>query len=150
MTMNAGRRITELRRMTVTQLRRKHIEAFGEPTGSRHKNYLVKRGAWRLQAQEAGDLFERASRIRGRAEQLANDADLRTTAPKHPTHPTLPYLIEWTRGACPAAESGGALPHPAFRSLVAVPLPVRYLSVLNGEAGSPSLLYSAAPSGLDS
>ncbi len=31
MTMNVGRQIAELKRMTVTQLRRKHIEAFGDP-----------------------------------------------------------------------------------------------------------------------
>jgi len=79
MTMNVGRQIAQLRRMTVTQLRQKHLEAFGEPTRSGHKDYLVKRIAWRLQAQGEGDLSERARR---RAEQLANDADLRTTAPK--------------------------------------------------------------------
>lgn len=87
MTMNVGRQIAELRRMTVTQLRQKHLEAFGEPTGSGHKDYLVKRIPWRLQAQAEGDLSERA---RKRAEQLANDADLRTTAPKHPTDDTAP------------------------------------------------------------
>ena len=85
MTMNVGRQIATLKRMTVTELRRKHIEAFGEQTRSGHKDYLVKRIAWRLQAQEAGDLSQRARR---RAEQLANDADLRTTAPKHPTDDT--------------------------------------------------------------
>ena len=53
MTMNVGKQIAALKRMTVTELRRKHIEAFGEPTGSGHKDYLVKRIAWRLQAQEA-------------------------------------------------------------------------------------------------
>jgi len=94
MTMNVGRQIAELRRMTVTQLRQKHLEAFGEPTRSGHKDYLVKRIAWRLQSQEAGDLSERARR---RAEQLANDADLRTTAPKHPTDDTAPGLT--TRAA---------------------------------------------------
>jgi len=60
MTMNIGKQIAVLKRMTVTELRRKHVEAFGEPTGSGHKDYLVKRIAWRLQAQEAGDLSERA------------------------------------------------------------------------------------------
>ena len=89
MTMNVGRQIAELKRMTVTQLRQKHLDAFGEPTRSGHKDYLVKRIAWRLQAQEAGDLSERARR---RAEQLANDADLRTTAPKHPTDDTAPGI----------------------------------------------------------
>ena len=71
--------------MTATQRRCKHLEAFGEPTRSGHKDHLVKRIAWRLQAQAEGGLSERARR---RAEQLANDADLRTTAPKHPTDDT--------------------------------------------------------------
>ena len=34
MTMNVGRQIATLKRMTVTELRQKHIEAFGEPTGA--------------------------------------------------------------------------------------------------------------------
>jgi hypothetical protein len=56
MTMNFSQEIAALKRMTVTELRRKHLEAFGEPTGSGHKDYLVKRIVWRLQPQEAGDL----------------------------------------------------------------------------------------------
>ena len=108
MTMNVGRQIAELRRMTVTQLRQKHIEAFGEPTRSGHKDYLVKRIAWRLQAQEAGDLSQRARR---RAEQLANDADLRTTAPKHPTDDTAPGIT--TRAATlPPTDHDPRLPLP--------------------------------------
>ncbi len=79
MTMNIGKQITVLKRMTVTELRKKHIEAFGESTRSGHKDYLVRRIAWRLQAQDDGSLSERARR---RAEQLANDADIRSTAPK--------------------------------------------------------------------
>jgi len=66
MTMNVGRQIAELRRMTVTQLRQKHIEAFGEPTRSGHKDYLVKRIAWRMQGvrgtQGSGDTL---LRVRG-------------------------------------------------------------------------------------
>ncbi|MBI1373378.1 MAG: DUF2924 domain-containing protein [Phycisphaera sp.] len=108
MTMNVGRQIAELKRMTVTELRRKHIEAFGEPTRSGHKDYLVKRIAWRLQAQESGDLSERA---RKRAEQLANDADLRTTAPKHPTDDTAPGIT--TRAATlPPTDHDSRLPLP--------------------------------------
>ena len=53
MTMNIGKQIAALKRMTVTELRRKHIQAFGEPTGSGHKDYLVKRIAWRLQGQQS-------------------------------------------------------------------------------------------------
>ena len=46
---------------------------------ARHKEWLVRRIAWRLQALAEGDLSERA---RQRAAELANDADLRITAPK--------------------------------------------------------------------
>ena len=63
------------------ELREKHLEVFGEETGSYHKEFLRKRIAWRLQAVAEGDLSERARR---RAEELANDADLRTRAPRDP------------------------------------------------------------------
>jgi len=43
MALNIGKEIAALNRMTVTELRRKHIEVFGEPTGSGHKQYLIKR-----------------------------------------------------------------------------------------------------------
>jgi len=78
MTLNVGKEVAALKRMTVKQLRARHIEAFCEPTRSSHKDYLVKRIAWRLQVQAEGDLSQRA---RQRAEELANDADLRTHAP---------------------------------------------------------------------
>jgi hypothetical protein len=67
-----------LNRMTVTQLRDRYAEVFGEPTRSFNKQHLVKRIAWRLQALDEGGLSERARR---RAMELANDADLRLRAP---------------------------------------------------------------------
>ena len=79
MAMNVGKKIAALKRMTVTELREKHVDVFGEPTRSGHKDYLVKRIAWRIQANAEGGLTERARR---RAEELANDADLRTHAPR--------------------------------------------------------------------
>lgn len=79
MAMNVGKEIAALKRMTVTELRVKHIEVFDEPTRSGNKDYLVKRIAWRIQANAEGGLTERARR---RAEELANDADLRTHAPR--------------------------------------------------------------------
>jgi len=79
MALNIGKEVAALKRMTVAQLRARHIEIFGEPTRSGHKEYLVKRIAWRLQAQAEGDLSQRA---RQRASELANDADLRTHAPR--------------------------------------------------------------------
>jgi hypothetical protein len=66
-------------RMTVKDLREKYLEVFGEETRSHHKEFLRRRIAWRLQALAEGDLSERA---RKRAEELANDADLRIRIPR--------------------------------------------------------------------
>ncbi len=79
--MNIAREVTLMEGMTVDQLRTKYAEVFGEPCRSRHKQWLVKRIAWRMQANEEGDLSERARR---RATELANDADLRMTPPREP------------------------------------------------------------------
>ncbi len=77
--MNVERELAALERMTVDGLRKKFAEFLGEPTRSRHKQYLVKRLIWRMQANAYGGLSERALR---RAMELANDADLRLTAPR--------------------------------------------------------------------
>lgn len=77
--MNVVRELASLELMTVDQLRQKYEEVFGEPARSRHKQYLVKRIIWRMQANAEGDLSERARR---RALELANDADLRSTPPR--------------------------------------------------------------------
>lgn len=79
--MNIARKVTVMAGMTVDQLRTKYAEVFGEPCRSRHKQWLIKRIAWRMQANEEGDLSERARR---RATELANDADLRLTPPREP------------------------------------------------------------------
>jgi hypothetical protein len=71
--------IDELSRMTVGQLRKKYLEAFGEESRSNHKQFLFRRIAWRIQALAEGGLSERARR---RALEIANDADLRIRAPK--------------------------------------------------------------------
>lgn len=71
--------IAALGRMTVTALRQRYVEVFGEPTRSFNKPHLVKRIAWRLQAQREGGLSERARR---RAAELAQNADLRVTPPR--------------------------------------------------------------------
>ncbi len=71
-------RIAALREMTVTDLREKYHEVFGEQTRSRHKHFLFRQIAWRMQALEMGDLSERARR---RAAELANDADVRVRVP---------------------------------------------------------------------
>ena len=79
--LNVAKEVSAMERMTVDQLRAKYAEVFGERTNGRHKAWLIKRIAWRLQANVEGDLSERARR---RAMELANDADLRMTPPRLP------------------------------------------------------------------
>ena len=106
--LNIKAELAAMERMTPKQLRAKYLEVFGEPTRSGNRRFMIKRIAWRLQAQEAGDLSERARR---RAEQLANDADLRTTAPKHPTDDTAPGIT--TKAATlPPSDHDPRLPLP--------------------------------------
>jgi len=79
MGLNVGKIVLAMKCMTVGQLRKKYAEVFGEETQSRHKDYLLRRIAWRLQADAEGDLSERARR---RALELAQKSDVRLTAPK--------------------------------------------------------------------
>jgi hypothetical protein len=79
MALNIDKEVAEMQRMTVNALQQKFAEVFGEQTRGRHKRWLIKRIAWRMQANEEGGLSERALR---RAMELANDADLRLTAPR--------------------------------------------------------------------
>ena len=91
MKLDITREVATMERMTVGQLQRRYVEVFGESVRSRHKQYLIRRIAWRLQANAEGGLSERALR---RAEELANVADVRVTPPraakKRPTGTTAP------------------------------------------------------------
>jgi len=71
--------IDDLRHKTVAQLQNRYLEVFRETSRSNHKQFLIRRIAWRLQALAEGDLSERA---RERALSLAQDADLRLRAPR--------------------------------------------------------------------
>ncbi len=77
--MNIAKEIDALEQMTVGQLHDRYAEVFGEPVRSRHRQYLIRRIAWRLQANAEGGLSERALR---RAEELADNADVRLTPPR--------------------------------------------------------------------
>ncbi len=79
MKLNLAEELAAMERMTVGQLQDRYLEVFGEPVRSRHRQYLIRRIAWRLQANAEGGLSERARR---RAEELANDADVRVTPPR--------------------------------------------------------------------
>ena len=84
---NLATEIAALPRLRVSELRAKFADVFGEATPSHNKVWLVKRIAWRLQAQAEGDLSERARR---RAAELIADADLRLSAPPAATGTATP------------------------------------------------------------
>jgi DUF2924 family protein len=64
---------------SVGKLREKYLDVFGHESRSNHKQFLVRRIAWRLQANAEGDLSERAREL---AMLLAEEADLRIRAPE--------------------------------------------------------------------
>ena len=77
--LNIQEEVALMQQMTPGQLQQRYADLFGEPTRSRNKAHLIRKIAWRMQAMAEGGLSERA---RLRAEELANDADVRVTAPK--------------------------------------------------------------------
>ena len=79
--MNAhlAHELAMLGQLTVSSLRARYAELFGEETRVGNKVWLSRRIAWRLQALAEGDLSERA---RQRAAELAHDADVRLSPPR--------------------------------------------------------------------
>jgi hypothetical protein len=73
-----AQQVQALARMSAKALRAKYREVFGEEAKTGNATWLRKRIAWRLQSLAEGDLSQRA---RQRADELANDADLRMNAP---------------------------------------------------------------------
>ena len=76
--VNVAATMVTLNGMTMTELRERYAEVFGEATRSFHKTHLVHRIIWRMQALAEGGLSERAFQ---RAKELACEADLRVAAP---------------------------------------------------------------------
>jgi hypothetical protein len=79
MTLDIEREMAVMQGMAVKQLQAKYTELFGELPRSRHKEHLVRRIAWRMQALAEGGLAERA---RQKAADLADDACLRLSRPR--------------------------------------------------------------------
>ena len=107
MDLNIAKEVAAMKRMTVNELRAKYADVFGEETNARHKEWLVRRIAWRIQALAEGDLSERA---RQRAAELANDADLRTTIPR--ASKTAPVAAERTATTTLRVAGHNRLPMP--------------------------------------
>jgi hypothetical protein len=79
MTLDIEKEVAALQQMSTGQLCQRYAELFGEPTRTRHRTYLVRKIAWKLQALVEGGLSERARR---RAEELARGTELRVMPPK--------------------------------------------------------------------
>ena len=78
--------IARLETMTITKVVERFESLFGEKCRSRNKRYLIRRIAWRLQANAEGDLSERA---KARAAELALDSEVRVTPPRETIQPRL-------------------------------------------------------------
>ena len=90
--LDIDREVAVLQNMTTNELVEHYAQVFGEGTRTRHKPYLLRRIAWRVQAIAEGDLSVRARR---RAAELVNGADVLKTPPKTmplraQTGPTMP------------------------------------------------------------
>jgi Protein of unknown function (DUF2924) len=96
MELNVHKEVAAMQRLGAKQLRTRYAEVFGETTAANNKTWLIRRIAWRLQALAEGDLSERARR---RAEELANDADLRMNPPR-------PKPVDAPRAPATAADVG--------------------------------------------
>ena len=78
MPQTVSQELATLPDLTTGQLCQRYEQLFGQAVRTRHKKYLIRKIAWRIQALAEGDLSERA---RKRAAELANDADVRVMPP---------------------------------------------------------------------
>jgi hypothetical protein len=80
MPIHLDQECNRLKQATVSALRERYAEVFGEsPPHTCNRTWLLRRILWRLQAQAYGSLSDRAQR---QAALLANDADLRLSPPR--------------------------------------------------------------------
>ena len=76
--MNIEAEVAAMEEMSAGELAERYAELTGQSVWTRHRAYLVRKIAWRLQADAEGDLSERARR---RAAELADNADVRLMPP---------------------------------------------------------------------
>ncbi len=80
MTLDLDRELETLGGMTIAELQRRYRDVWGEETRSHSKPHLVKRIAWRLQADDEG-FSGHPEAVMARARELADFAFLRTRPP---------------------------------------------------------------------
>jgi hypothetical protein len=110
--MNAklSEEIAALEEMGIAALRSRYTELFGDATRVGNRAWLIRRIAWRLQAQAEGGLSERARR---RAAELANEADVRLTPPAARREPAVLPLA--ARRADPRLPAPGGVLSRAYK-----------------------------------
>jgi len=81
--MSMKAELAALKQMNTGELAERYADLTGEVARTRHRKYLMRKVAWRLQAAAEGGLSERARR---RAAELADDAEIRVMLPKEPLH----------------------------------------------------------------
>jgi len=114
MTTSLDDQLAAVERMSTNELCQRYAELFGQPVRTRHKQYLIRKIAWRMQAMAEGDLSERAKK---RAAELANDADVRLMPPRT-SGPAAPATAPQARGdlrvvkLTPNAHADPRLPAP--------------------------------------
>lgn len=79
MSMNVKSELVTLSKQPLPQLKSRYEGLYGETARSNHRTHLIKRILWRMQANEQGDLPDRARR---RAEELSRDVDIRVRPPR--------------------------------------------------------------------
>ncbi|MEO1615578.1 MAG: DUF2924 domain-containing protein [Planctomycetota bacterium] len=79
MSLNITREVARMKRMTTAELKDHYESVCGYPPRSHNRDWLVKKIAWQIQANEMGGLPER---VRQRALAMADDADLRKRPPR--------------------------------------------------------------------
>ena len=101
MALNVAKEVAALERMSVNDLCERYRETFGEETNARNKRWLVKRIAWKLQANAEGDISERARRL---ATKIALSTDIRSSFPKTRRRPTVETLTTASTIISPPAD----------------------------------------------
>jgi hypothetical protein len=106
MKLNVSKEHADLSRLSIRELRVQFAEVFGETTLSGNRTWLIRRILWRWQALAEGGLSERA---RLRAEELANEADLRMLPPRPSPRVDLPSPRQEVPDAEPALPMPGTV-----------------------------------------
>ena len=60
-----AKEIDALQQMTTSELAERYQQLHGQSVRTRHRAYLIRKVAWRIQANAEGDLSERARRREG-------------------------------------------------------------------------------------